>query len=151
MKKRTGEPWMEPKAYARTLRGFNVNLVVQDVARAVAFQTEILQITAVYRDADLAVMRHQGHEWMVHAEHAYIDEAGGRAPFLAHTAGGGNRGLGVELRLYGIDPDAAEARARAGGYRVLAPAQDKPHGLREAYLVDVDGYVWVPGIVSAAG
>jgi len=21
---------------------------------------------------------------------------------------------------------------------------DKPHGLREAYLIDPDGYIWVP-------
>ena len=27
---------------------------------------------------------------------------------------------------------------------------DKPHGLREAYLVDVDGYVWVPDVPNVA-
>jgi hypothetical protein len=27
---------------------------------------------------------------------------------------------------------------------VLAEAADKPHGLRESYIVDPDGYVWVP-------
>ena len=52
----------------------------------------------------------------------------------------------VELRFYGVDPDAAEARARARGDTVLAGAADKPHGLRESYLVDPDGYVWVPGV-----
>ena len=56
------------------------------------------------------------------------------------------RGAGVELRLYDLDPDAAEARARAAGYHVLQVAANKPHGLRECYLVDPDGYVWVPGI-----
>ena len=54
------------------------------------------------------------------------------------------RGAGAELRLYGVDPDAAEARARALDAPVLAGAADKPHGLREAYLIDPDGYVWVP-------
>ena len=54
------------------------------------------------------------------------------------------RGAGVELRLYGVDPDQAEARARAAGQVVLAGSADKPHGLRECYLLDEDGYTWVP-------
>ena len=52
----------------------------------------------------------------------------------------------MELRLHGRDPDAAEARARELGYTVLAGALDKPHGLREAYIVDGDGYLWVPDV-----
>ena len=56
------------------------------------------------------------------------------------------RGAGAELRLYGLDPDAAEARARALGSIVLAGAMDKPHGLREAYLVDPEGYIWAPSV-----
>jgi hypothetical protein len=30
------------------------------------------------------------------------------------------------------------------GFTVLANAQDKPHGLREAFIIDADGYLWVP-------
>jgi uncharacterized glyoxalase superfamily protein PhnB len=56
------------------------------------------------------------------------------------------RGVGVELRVYGCDPDQAEAQARAQGFTVLAGTMDKPHGLRECMLVDEDGYVWVPGV-----
>ena len=55
------------------------------------------------------------------------------------------RGAGVELRCYGIDPDAAEARARAKGHTVLAGSEDKPHGLRECIILDDEGYAWVPG------
>jgi catechol 2,3-dioxygenase-like lactoylglutathione lyase family enzyme len=150
MKKRAGDPWMEPPAYARTLRGFNVNLIVRDVAPSVAFQRDVLGAEVVYSDADLAVLCHDGHEWMVHAAHAYANEAGESMPFLTHTQATSTRGGGVELRLYGIDPDAAEARARARGDRVLAESSDKPHGLRECYLVDPDGYVWVPGIAPNA-
>ena len=40
-------------------------------------------------------------------------------------------------------PDAAVAAAPPAGYDVLDPAADKPHGLREAYILDADGYVWV--------
>jgi hypothetical protein len=50
------------------------------------------------------------------------------------------------LRLHGCDPDAAEAAARRLGFAVLAKVQDKPHGLREVYLVDADGYLWVPDV-----
>ena len=56
------------------------------------------------------------------------------------------RGVGVELRLHGCDPDAAQERARARGEIILAEAIDKPHGLREAYLIDPDGYIWVPDV-----
>lgn len=51
---------------------------------------------------------------------------------------------GAELRLHGCDPDRAEAAARRLGFAVLAPAADKPHGLREVVLRDPDGYIWVP-------
>jgi len=146
VKKRASEPWMEPPAYARTLRGFNVNLVVRDVARSVAFQRDVLGAEVIYADADLAVLRHDGHEWMAHAAHTYASEAGVRMPFLTHTEAADARGGGVELRLYGINPDAAEVRARTRGDRILAESSDKPHGLRECYLVDPDGYVWVPSI-----
>jgi hypothetical protein len=62
------------------------------------------------------------------------------------------RGAGAELRLYGRDPDAAEAVARdladeMGGV-VLAGAADKPHGVREVYLLDPEGYCWVPTVAK---
>jgi catechol 2,3-dioxygenase-like lactoylglutathione lyase family enzyme len=136
----TDDPWIPAEVYGRGLRGFGVNLLVRDIARAVAFQTEVLGVALVHADGDFAVLRHGGHEWMLHADHTYHSH-----PLLALTGDGAIRGAGIELRLYGIDPDAAEARARDGGFTVLAAAADKPHGLRECYLADRDGYVWVPG------
>jgi catechol 2,3-dioxygenase-like lactoylglutathione lyase family enzyme len=136
---------MSAPDYGRSLRGFGVNLLVRDIARAVAFQTEVLGVELVHSDKDFAVLRHGGHEWMLHADRTY-----GAHSLLALTGDGAIRGAGAELRLYGIDPDAAEARARAGNFTVLAPSQDKPHGLRECYLVDPDGYVWVPGAALPA-
>ena len=51
--------------------------------------------------------------------------------------------------MHDVDPDAACAAARKHGYEVLEPPSDKPHGLREAYILDADGYVWVPDIALA--
>ena len=59
---------------------------------------------------------------------------------------GERSGVGAELRLHGRDPDAAEAAARRLGYEVLQGAADKPHGLREAFIVDRDGFVWAPDV-----
>jgi hypothetical protein len=53
------------------------------------------------------------------------------------------RGVGVELRVYEIDPDEAEARARAMDFTVLAGSIDKPHGLRECVILDDEGFAWV--------
>lgn len=138
MKQRTGEPWMSPAEYGHSLRGLTVNLLVSDIAEAVRFQREVLGAEVVYSDADFAVLRAQGSEWMLHADHTYE-----RHPLRGAVVGLEARGGGVELRLHGQDPDAAEARSRQLDYVVLAGAADKPHGLREVYLLDPDGYVWV--------
>jgi catechol 2,3-dioxygenase-like lactoylglutathione lyase family enzyme len=132
---------MAADAYGRSLTGMGVNLLVREVARSVAFLTEVLVLEVVYVDADFAVLRHGNQDVILHADHTYA-----KHPLLALTGDGALRGAGVELRLYGIDPDAAEARARARGDTVFAETQDKPHGLRECYLADPDGYIWVPGI-----
>ena len=143
-KLRDGDPWMPADEYGRSLKGLGVNLLVQDIERAVRFQKEALGAEVVYADPDFAVLRGFGAEWMLHADHTYSDH-----PLRGSLRADLARGLGVELRLHGCNPDAAEAKARAMGEAVLAGAMDKPHGLREAYLVDPDGYVWVPDVPTA--
>ena len=141
-----GDGFMPAEDYGRSLRGFGINLLVSDVPRAVAYQRDILGVQVVHQNRDFAVMSHGGHQWMLHGDHTY-----GGHPLLALTGDGVIRGAGAELRLYDVDPDAAEARATDAGLTVLAPAADKPHGLRECFLVDHDGYVWVPGWTKKAG
>ncbi len=140
MKKSTKTPFMPADQYGRGLKGFNVNLLVGEVAPLAVFLREVLGLEPIYDDPDLAIYRHEGVDWMIHAEHTYDDR-----PMLLRSREANQRGAGCELRLYNIDPDAAEARARSLGYRVLSPSEDKPHGLRECYLIDPEGYVWVPG------
>ena len=145
-KLRTGEPWMPAPDYGRSLSGLGINLLVRDVEAALPFQREVLDAEVVYRDPDVAVLRRNGVEWMLHAHHTY--DAHPWRPIIASDA---PRGVGVELRLHGRDPDAAETAAHRLGCRVLQAAADKPHGLREAYIVDRDGYVWVPDVAIGTG
>ena len=63
--------------------------------------------------------------------------------------GAGAGGAGAEFRLFDMDPDAAARRAEVAGWYILQPPTDKPHGLRECYLLDLEGYCWVPGSVIA--
>ena len=141
MKLRTGEPWMPAPQYGRSLKSLTINLLVKNIQAALKFQTDILQTEIVYADADIAVVQGYGAEWMLHADHTYLDNA------LYELASDVKpRGIGVEIRLHGCNPDQAASRARNFGYTVFADAKDKPHGLREAYLMDCDGYMWVVDI-----
>ena len=137
--KRTGTPWMPADEYGRSLKGLGINLLVRDVAASAAFAKAVLGAEAIYEDPDFALLRHGDAEWMLHADHSYKDN-----PLHGFVAGLEGRGMGIELRLHHCDPDRAEAAARSADYTVLAGAADKPHGLREAYILDPDGYCWVP-------
>jgi uncharacterized glyoxalase superfamily protein PhnB len=143
-KKRTGDAWMPAPQYARTLEGLTVNLLVRDIANALPFHRQVLGATLVYSDPDVAVFRHLNAEWMLHADHTYDAH-----PIHAALVKATTRGLGAELRLHGRDPDEAERAARRLGFEVIEASADKGHGLREAYLRDADGYVWVPDVPLA--
>ena len=143
MKLRTRDPWMPARQYSHTLQGLTLNLLVRDIARSLPFHREVLGAKVVYSDVDFAVLRYGEIEWMLHADHTYLDH-----PLHASLSEEAPRGVGAELRLHGRDPDEAEALARQLGFAVLAGSIDKPHGLREVYLVDADGYLWVPDIPS---
>ena len=125
--------------YGASLRGLTVNLLVREIERAHPFHAEVLGAETVYRDPDIAVYRHGDAEWLLHADHTYDGH-----PLHATLSADLHRGVGAELRLHGRDPDAAEAAARRLGFDVVEGAADKGHGLREAYLMDADGYLWVP-------
>lgn len=138
--KRTGQPWMKADDFGRSLpRGIGLNLLVPEIAPTEEFCRTVLGADTIYADEDFAAIRLLGSVFMLHADHSYLDHELGKA-----TAGIELRGVGVEIRLYGADPDLVEARARAAGHVVLAGAIDKPHGLREAHVVAPSGYVFVP-------
>ena len=141
MKLRKGEAWMSADEYGHSLQGLTVNLLVEDIDKALVFQRHVLGTAVVYEDPDFAVLRGYGGEWMLHADHTYD-----RHPMRIAASAAGPRGGGVELRVHGCDPDKAEAAAIEHGFQVMASAANKPHGLREVYLLDADGFVWVPDV-----
>jgi catechol 2,3-dioxygenase-like lactoylglutathione lyase family enzyme len=137
-KKRTGAPWMPAPDYGRSLKGLSVNLLVADVPASVTFAKTVLEAEIVYEDPDFAVLRRGDASWMLHADHTYEDH-----PLSGIVNQIDGRGAGAEIRLHQSDPDAAERRAREAGHTILAGTIDKPHGLREVYILDPDGYCWV--------
>ncbi len=142
-KHRVGDPWMSAPEYGRSLNGLSVNLLVPSVEDALPFQTEVLGANVVYHDADVAVLRFETAEWMLHAHHTYDAN-----PLYAFITADAVKGVGVELRVHGRDPDAAESAARRLGYSVIETTRDKPHGLRECVIRDQEGYFWVPDVPS---
>ena len=144
MKRATTPSWMPAPDYGRSLTGLGVNLLVRDVEASLGFARAVLDAEVVYADADFAVVRRGGAEWMLHADHTYDNH-----PLHGSLTDDLARGIGAEIRLHGRDPDEAEAAARQLGCHVLQGAMDKPHGLREAFLIDPDGYLWVPDVPLA--
>ena len=141
MKKRTDNPWMSATDYGHSLPTFTINLLVRNVAASVEFYEAVLGGTEHYQDEDFAALNVAGLEFMLHADHTYETH-----PWVAPLEAGKRRGLGVELRLLGLDPDKVETLARHNGAVLIAPATDKPHGWRETMVQDPDGYIWAVGI-----
>ncbi len=142
--KRTGTPWMTPTEYGRTLAGLSMNLIVRDVAKSVPFYRDVLGFTVHYADVDFAALQLESANVQLHADHTYDHQPWG--PRLADAS---RRGLGAEIRILGVDPDAAERRAREHGATVLMATRDWPHGWRDVVLEDPDGYTFAVGTAVA--
>ena len=145
VKKRTADPWMSGADYGRALPTFMANLLVTDVARAVSFYQEVLEATVHYSDVDFAALNVGGAALMLHADHTYDKHA-----WYPALSRGDRRGLGAELRLFGVDPDGVEKRARQRGAPIVQPATTKGHGWREIMVEDPDGYLWAVGVPTPA-
>lgn len=125
--------------FGASLRGIGLNLLVRDVPASAAFLTATFGIAAYRVSRDFAILTYQGQVFQLHADHTF-----GSHPLLGHLPETPPRGAGMELRLYDTDPDHAAQRAGPAGGVVLQAPANKPHGLREAVILDPDGYAWVP-------
>ena len=127
--------------FGRGLTGIGLNLLCADV-RGMAAMLETVFGLAVHRmSADFAIIRHGEALIQLHADGTY-----GAHPLLGLVPEMPPRGAGAQIYLFGIDPDAAVARAEAAGHMVLEPVADKPHGLREATILSPEGYAFSPTI-----
>ena len=98
----------------------------------------------VHRDNhDFAVVQSGRAYFQLHADHTYQS-----TPLPSLLPRDGARGAGIELRLYEIDPDVCEVRARKLNFVILKNCENRPHGLRECYILDNDGYCWVPSRIT---
>lgn len=126
------------KAFGASLTGIGLNILVRDVKREVAFLKHVFEVEAHQVTDDFAIIRYHGSVMQLHGDGTYHSHP---LPGLIPEAG--VRGGGAEIRLYHTDPDAAQERAEAIGAHVLQAAADKPHGLREVYILCENGYAWV--------
>jgi predicted enzyme related to lactoylglutathione lyase len=125
--------------FSKSLRGIGLNILVRDVHRTAAFLVDVFGMQVHRLSGDFAIIRYAGQVLQLHADGTYHAN-----PLLNLLPENPPRGAGVEIRLFQTDPDAAVARAEAAGHVILQPPTDKPHGLREAYILCPDGYAWVP-------
>ena len=98
------------------------------------FGLEGFQVTA-----DFAILTYGDDILQLHADGTYHSH-----PLGAVVKAVDARGPGVEIHFFDTDPDEAVGRAEAMGMEILQHPTDKPHGLREAYIICPNGYVWVP-------
>lgn len=129
--------------FGASLRGIGINLLVRDVAAEVAFLKTVFDMRAFQPTADFAIMTYGDQVFQLHSDGTYHSN-----PLLGLLPENPPRGGGIEIRLYDTDPEEACAEAEAAGGTVLQAPTDKPHGLREAYILCENGYAWVPSRVK---
>ncbi|MDG3041376.1 VOC family protein [Roseicyclus marinus] len=125
----------------RSLTGVGLNLLSRDVRGLADFLSEVLGLSVHRLSQDFAIIRHGDMMIQLHSDAAFA-----RHPLPGLIPENPPRGGGVQIYLFGIDPDAAIARATTAGHVVLEPARDKPHGLREGTILSPEGYAFSPAI-----
>jgi predicted enzyme related to lactoylglutathione lyase len=129
------------EVFGRSLTGIGLNLLSSDVGRLATFLRDTFNLSVHRLSPDFAIVTHAGAVFQIHAD----------ATFGAHPLHGllpetPPRGTGVQVYLFGVDPDAAAARAEAAGGLVIEEPADKPHGLREATILSPEGYAFSPAV-----
>ena len=125
--------------FGKSLRGIGLNILVRDVKATATFLADVFAMGVHRASDDFAIVTYGKQVFQLHADGTYHAN-----PVLSLLPENPPRGAGLEIRLYDSDPDIAVARAREHGAMILQPSTDKPHGLREAYILCGDGYAWVP-------
>jgi hypothetical protein len=130
---------IDADSFGRSLKGIGLNLLVRDIKVHCGFLEAVFEMTCHQVTGDFAIVTYGDQVFQLHADGTYANN-----PLLNLLPENPPRGAGLEIRLYDTDPDLAVQRAELAGYVILQPPTDKPHGLREAYVLCPDGYAWVP-------
>ena len=130
---------IEADAFGQSLKGMGLNLLVRDVPRQCVFLTSVFSMSCHQVTQDFAIVTYGNQVFQIHADGTYHSN-----PLLGLLPETPPRGAGIEIRLYDTDPDAAAAQAKSAGATILQEPTNKPHGLREAYILCENGYAWVP-------
>ena len=127
--------------FGRSLKGIGLNLLVRDVKALAQFLTDVFEMRAFQVTADFAIMTYGDQVFQLHSDATYHSN-----PYFGLIPEIDPRGAGAEIRLYDTDPDIAVEKAAAHPHEasILQHPTDKPHGLREAYILCENGYAWVP-------
>ncbi|ABD53002.1 glyoxalase [Jannaschia sp. CCS1] len=128
--------------FGRSLTGIGVNLLTRDVRALAAFLQDVFGLKAHRLSDDFAIITHGDAVFQLHADGTYHSN-----PLPQLIPENPPRGGGAQFYLFGIDPDAAVARA--GNQMVIEPPADKPHGLREATILSPEGYAFSPAVPRA--
>lgn len=132
-------------AFGRSLQGIGLNLLCRDVRAMTRFMQAAFGVAVHRESADFAIVTHRGMMLQLHSDATF-----GAHPLHGLLPEAPPRGCGVQIYLFGIDPDIACARAEAAGGMVIEVPADKPHGLREATILAPEGYALSPAIALAA-
>ena len=127
--------------FGRSLTGLGVNLLCRDVRATACFLRDALGLSLHRVSDDFALAAHGADLIQLHADGTF-----GSHPMLALLPENPPRGAGVQIYLFGIDPDAACLRAETAGGTVIEAPRDKPHGLREATILGPEGHAFSPAI-----
>ena len=126
------------EAFGASLRGIGLNLLVRDVKAECAFLETVFDMRSHRVTGDFAIVTYGTELFQLHSDATYSEN-----PLLNLLPENPPQGPGIEIRLYDTDPDIAAAKAEGAGGVVLQEPTDKPHGLRETYILCENGYAWV--------
>lgn len=130
---------VDADSFGRSLRGIGLNLVVRDVLAEISFLETVFGVKAHQPSKDFAIVTYGEQVFQLHSDGTYAEN-----PLLGLLPENPPRGAGIEIRLYDSDPDLAVERAEQANFTILQEPTDKPHGLREAFILCDNGYAWVP-------
>jgi hypothetical protein len=132
---------VSPVALGQSLRGVGLNILTRDVIGLARALSTVLGLPAHRVSADFALLSHGSQLIQIHADAAFANH-----PLASLAAEAAPRGAGVQIYLFGLDPDGVAERARiagdGAGITLIEEPADKPHGLREATVLTREGYAF---------